>query len=191
MQPEFNTSTIGFYLAHLILLGLLIISSYTDWKYRKIYNKVTVTCFLAGLLLSVLYDFPGSLGNALLASSVAFAIFFIMFTLGQMGGGDVKLATAIGALTGFPFILNVLLWAIIAGGIYAIAVLLLRGGLWENIKRVCFFVWNLIFWRKVSSLFPRSSDRIPYGLCISAGTLIALFLKYANYPALNSWIINF
>lgn len=191
MLTELNTSTTGFYLTHLVLLGLLIISSYTDWKYRKIYNKVTVTCFVAGLLLSVLYDFPGSLGNALLASSLAFGIFFIMFTLRQMGGGDVKLVTAIGALTGFPFILNVLLWGIIAGGVYAIAALLLRGSLWENLKRLGFFIWNLIFWRKAGSLFPRSPERIPYGICISAGTLIALFLKYANYPALNSWLINF
>lgn len=191
MLTEFNTSTTGFYLTHLILLGLLITSSYTDWKYRKIYNKVTVSCFLAGILLSALGDFPGSLGNALLASSIAFAIFFIMFTLGQMGGGDVKLVTAIGALTGFPFILNVLLWGIIAGGVYAMLALLLRGSLWENVKRLGFFIWNLIFWRKVSSLFSRSSDRIPYGLCISAGTLIALFLKYANYPVLNSWLVNF
>jgi prepilin peptidase CpaA len=177
MLTELNIAETGFYLSHFLLFSLLAISSYTDWKYRKIYNKVTVSGLLAGLFLSAFGNFPYSLGNALLASAVAFAIFFILFMLGQMGGGDVKLVAAIGAFSGFPLILNVLLWGIIAGGVYALLASLWRGKLWENIKRALLVLGNLVFWRSVSSFNISSAQKIPYGICISAGTVIAFFLK--------------
>lgn len=187
MPLDFELSKLAFYLSHIVLFGLLVACSYTDWRYRKIYNKITVPAILVGLVLSAMTNFPQGLWNALFACAVGFFLFFILFVFGWMGGGDVKLIAAIGALTGYPFIIDALFFGIIFGGVYAALVLLVRGGLWETIKSVLLFLWNLILWRYAQPMHSNNSIKIPYGLCLSAGTAIAFGLKYFNNPGIYNF----
>lgn len=191
MFSELTLSTITFYLSRLILFGLLIIASYTDWRDRKIYNRHTISAFLLGLGLAALGGFPRELGEAALGSLVAFGIFFFLFVFGLMGGGDAKLAAAIGALIGYPAILDALFWGTMVGGVYALTVLLVRGGLWENVKQVFYCFWNFIYSRQVSIPKPKESKKIPYGICLSAGTLLALVLRYTYDQSVLNYLIGY
>ena len=181
MLTEFDIQKLGFYLSHLVLLVLIVISSYTDLKFRKIYNRHTIPSLLVGMFLATLVNFPGGLWNAILASLVAFTVFFVMFALGIMGGGDVKLVAAVGALIGYPCILDALFWGIMCGGVYAILSLLKRKALVSTLKQIFIFIWNLFIWRIVTPPNLKESKKIPYGLCIASGTIIALVMKYMNY----------
>lgn len=168
----------SFYASSLALFTVLSICSYTDWKHRRIYNKVTLPGIALGLVLAGTANFPGGLWNALLACLLAFTMFYLLFALGVMGGGDVKLVAAIGALIGYPLIWDALFYGIVAGGVYAIAVLACRGGLWQALKNVTWFLFGLILWRKMASLHSEHSIKIPYGLCLAVGTACAYWLKY-------------
>ena len=131
-------------LSNLILLVLIAISAYTDVKYRKILNKITLPGILIGLILGLGNHFPDVFLSRLAGFGVGFGLFFLMFIAGYMGGGDVKLITAIGALTGYPFIIDAIFFGILSGGLYAIVVLLKKGLLWKNLKSVITFFVNFI-----------------------------------------------
>ena len=177
----------AFYLTYIVLAALLITATVTDWKYRKIYNKTTVPAFLIGVLLAVVSGAPGLVTSALLASAVAFAAFFILFFLGLMGGGDVKLMTAVAVLTGYPLILDIMLWGILAGGFYSLLYVSISGQLGSYLRRVGQMLYRLFIWKSLEPVLPEARTemaKIPYGVCISAGTMVAIMLHHSPYPPL-------
>lgn len=161
------------FLSNSTLLYLLIFSSYTDLMYKKVYNRVTVPCLFIGIALSVFKNHPFGFWNAIFASTLAFGVFFILFNFGLVGGGDVKLIAAIGALTGYPLILEVIFWGTISDGIYSLLTLIIKGH-WKDLPR---FIYRLPVWHKNFLDVKQNSTSIPYGLCISIGTFIALTLN--------------
>jgi prepilin peptidase CpaA len=92
------------HLSHLLwmlpLLLMLIWTAIEDIRVRRIRNWLTFSMLISGLAESLL---PGShLGfeQSLLGFGAGFLIPFILFVLGAVGGGDVKLLAAIGAWVG-------------------------------------------------------------------------------------------
>ncbi len=159
------------------LLCLLVFSSYTDLMYKKIYNNVTIPCFLVGMALSIFNNFPNGLLNVFFASMVAFGLFFFMFIFDLMGGGDVKLITATGALIGYPLIVEAIFWGIIVGGVYSVFFLIRKGYLVEVIKNLVRFICRLNVWQRNILMRQQNYTKISFGLCFSIGTCIALILN--------------
>ncbi len=75
----------------------LIISVYTDIRYRLIFNKITLPIALAAPLYWYASGSIGwqDIGMHLLTAGTVFLIFTGLFAVGAMGGGDVKLFTAL------------------------------------------------------------------------------------------------
>ena len=73
-----------------ILLFFLIVSSFTDVKYRKVYNFVTFPTVILGLGFNFLnLGLPG-LKDSLAGFAAGFLFLFIFYLLGGIGAGDVK-----------------------------------------------------------------------------------------------------
>ncbi len=175
------------YLPYIVLAILLISATVTDWKHRKIYNKTTVPAFIIGLLLAIVSGVPGLVTSVLTASAIAFGVFFVLFFFGLMGGGDVKLMTAVAVLTGYPLILDIMLWGILAGGLYSILYVAISGQLGSYMRRVAGMLYSLFIWKTLNTDQNASTSdlaKIPYGVCISAGTFIAIMLHHSPYPPL-------
>lgn len=107
-------------LAGLVFTSLLILAAFIDMEHGIIPDRISITGIIIGLLFSPLtVGFTSSLSGALLFGGVFFLAAFI--SQGGVGGGDIKLAAAIGAFIGWPgavlaFILSSLLgatWALI------------------------------------------------------------------------------
>ncbi len=98
------------------LLVLAIACAITDlWKGR-IYNAITYPAIALGFVLGVaLHGMPG-LWSALTGFAVGFFPAFVLFALGGMGGGDVKLLGAVGALAGAVAATETLILAFLFGG---------------------------------------------------------------------------
>ena len=102
-----------------------------DIKYRLVLNIFVYPAVLVVLLAQVLLA-PQSLTNVLLGGAFAFGVFYSAARVrpNGLGAGDVKLATLIGLLFGFPGILYALLIAAGATGLVTAAILISgRGGL--------------------------------------------------------------
>lgn len=82
-------------LSQLLAAGMLLVSCYTDVKYRKVFNKITFPCMVLGLMLA---GFPTTIESY--ARIGWLFVFFILGSTGLMGMGDLKLSMAILCLRG-------------------------------------------------------------------------------------------
>jgi prepilin peptidase CpaA len=96
----------------------------------KIYNAITYPAIVFGIVLNSL---PGDKG-IILSSLGGFAFGLLPFGLaaarGWVGGGDVKLFAAIGAIAGFFFLLDCLFNCFILAGIYIMLLFV-----WHKIRK--------------------------------------------------------
>jgi prepilin peptidase CpaA len=108
------------FLVYVTLGGLaiaLLISIYTDIKYRLIYNNIT----LAIAITAPLYWYATggftliATGVHLLTAAIVFAFFAIAFRFGAMGGGDVKLFAALALWFDWVDVVRMVLYASILG----------------------------------------------------------------------------
>ena len=192
----------SFYLNDYILLSLLLLSLYFDLTKKKIPNFLTFPIMLWGLFI---HSFTGGFAGfqfSLYGLLLGLGLFFIPFVLGGMGGGDVKLLGAIGALQGAQFVFRAALFTALCGGFLAVIYLIYHGRLLGLLKKVLAIVAVPIFtalyvrfgsplFNRVvlffnSSIIEQDSDKkvyMPYGVAIFFGTLIALS-SFLNLPVI-------
>ncbi|OGV45649.1 MAG: hypothetical protein A2X46_14890 [Lentisphaerae bacterium GWF2_57_35] len=151
------------------LAAVITIAVYTELKNKRIPNWIALLGILAGLAIGYL---PGgiSLRASFAGLAAGFGLLFIFYVFGGIGGGDVKLMGAIGALVGYPLILPVVFYTAIVGGFMAIMLLIWKGRFWQVLS---------LFRRKseqTAAPEPREPLTIPYGVAIAAGCVMALFM---------------
>jgi prepilin peptidase CpaA len=134
MGSAFFSASVG-PLPAALLVGLAVACAITDlWK-ERIYNVVTLPAMFVGLAVQVgLHGVPG-LWIALGGFAVGFFPAFVLFALGGMGGGDVKLLGAVGALAGAVPATETLILAFLFGGLFALGKLAWHGRLFATFGR--------------------------------------------------------
>jgi len=148
---------------------------------RRIPNFITVGGLAVALVLRLSIGGVDALVGGLLGALLAFLLTFPLFMLKGMGGGDVKLLTAVGAFLGPYGTFVALLATALVGGVLAIVVSLRRRRLGESLAGT-FTVMRGMVLRAISSgkvqtvptLETRDAVTVPYGVAIAAGAVIAL-----------------
>lgn len=152
-----------FRLGLICLLGmLLIVASVTDLRARIISNRLNLA--IAGLapLWWIACDLPIWPGMAvqLLLALIIVILFTILFSMGCMGGGDVKLLGALALWFPWQALLSMItLMAMVGGGVTLVTV---------------------VHHRMTRRL---GQPEIPYGIAISAAALWLLGERYLNHFA--------
>ena len=98
---------------------LLSVSVVCDLRTRTIPDSISIALALLGITASMLrwHDLEWvQVGGGV---GAAFAIGAALFYLGAMGGGDAKLCAGIGAVCGWPQVLEVLFATALCGGVLA------------------------------------------------------------------------
>ena len=103
--------------------GVLVAAATDLWKF-KVHNLLTLPLLLAGVIYHASVGGWAGLGASLLGAVFGFAVLFLFYVMGGMGGGDVKLMAAIGAWLGAPLTFLVFIVSSIAAGVYAVALIL-------------------------------------------------------------------
>lgn len=136
----------------------------TDITRRRVPNLLTGSAVVCGLAAHALLPSGHGLAGALLGFAAGLLVFFPFFALGGMGGGDVKLMAASGLWFNLHGGLLMILWTVLAGGVLALLILLLRLFGWPD-------------WVRARVAVLRRGSGIPYGVAIAAGTLITVSLN--------------
>lgn len=162
----------------LALLVTVLIAVCTDCLWQRIFNWLTLPAILIGWGLHARLDGWWGLGDSLLGFLVGFGLAFVVYQMKGIKGGDVKLIAAIGALGGFKFLVGALLGTAICGGVVSLLWTLLHGTLGRTVVQVvqavrCALVPGLQLTRPLHQSY---SPPLPYGVAITAGTLLCLFL---------------
>ena len=145
------------------------IGAVTDARTRRIPNWLTYTGVATALSTKFMLSGWSGLANASAGVLVAGGIFCILFLLGGMGGGDVKLMTAVGAWSGPGHAVPILIATAVSGGFLALAYILRTTVLNLTSDR------QLVQYPGTSRCLDRNaarghSARVPYGIAISIGT---------------------
>jgi len=156
---------IFFLLASAVILAYL---TTTDLRFRRLPNRWVV-------VLAVLYPVHALLapqtgwpvvGWHVLTGLLAFVLLFILYVLGAMGGGDVKLGAAVYLWAGPALALPVTVIVAWLGGLLAIAGWLVdRPGLQRFTNRP---------WRSMSNALSARRG-VPYGVALAVGGLFVLW----------------
>jgi prepilin peptidase CpaA len=161
-----------------LLIGALIVAivgAVNDLRDRRIPNLLTYCGILTGLAVRLVVSGWPALKSGAAGLLVAGGIFFVLFACDGVGGGDVKLMTAIGAWAGAVQAVAILLAASIAGGVVALLCILSRKQVGQAILNMVALARHHLSsgLKPHPSLNVRRADAVPvpYGLAIAMGTL--------------------
>lgn len=162
-------------LDEVMLLLLIVIALYTDVTKRIIPNKLSIPMALGGLFYHSLS--AGWVGVVFSVKGLAagFLCLLILYGIGAVGGGDVKLFAAIGAVSGMSFTLMTLFYSILYAGLVGTAILLFRREWFSRMRRLFFGLLYGIAAR--SSVLIRDGQhylRFPFMYAVLPGVISAL-----------------
>ena len=174
-----------------VVIGCSLVASITDVAKFKVFNLLTVPCFVAGVIFGVaMHGWPGlwfSLGGAFLG----FGILLIPYLMGGLGAGDVKFVMAIGAWVGPGFLIPAIIIGCIATVVYFLVVIAQKNhwrGLWTNLHlmfmRLTTFGKYFASEDQMESIqVTRSGERskgrlIPFSAMVSIGIIVVLLIGF-------------
>ncbi|HET9087937.1 MAG TPA: prepilin peptidase [Acidobacteriaceae bacterium] len=154
------------------------IGAVSDWRTRRMPNLLTGSSMLSGLLLHLAWGGWRAAGLAAAAGLLCGAGFFIFFLVGGMGAGDVKMMAAVGCMAGFGRLSEMFLATVLIGGVFAVALAMLRGQLKRTIWNVGALIlhhgrYGLVQHPELN-LLNADTLRLPYGMAIAAGCWLTL-----------------
>ena len=152
---------------------ILAFACYGEIKARRIPNWLTLGSMALGLGAALIEGGGEGLTDSLLGLAVAGGLFLPFCLLGVVGGGDMKLMAAVGAITGWPMVLRVLCNTCIAGGLIAVAMMAWNGVLLTTLANA----FRIMVGMQRRSKGLRNPPMVPYALAITLGTLIAVFFQ--------------
>jgi prepilin peptidase CpaA len=173
-------------------LVAVLLAATTDLRSFKIYNAISLPLLATGLAYHGLVGGQGALLGSLLGALFGFGVLVVLYVVGGMGAGDVKLLAAVGAWLGLPQTFYVFIASCLAAGVYALFLVCwyqTGGETLGNLK----IIWHRlrVLGRHIAredgveaavSLPGRRGRLIPFGAMIALG-LIATLVWELLWPA--------
>jgi prepilin peptidase CpaA len=151
---------------------------------RRIPNRLTYPAVIAAFV--VRFGFLGWRGllEGVLGLLICGGVFFLLFVIRAMGGGDVKLMSAVGAWVGYRNAATALIVCALCGGVIALGYVVIL----KRYRTTFANITSLIRFHASSglrenpelNLSSAGAVRMPYGVAIAAGavgTLVSTVLK--------------
>lgn len=166
-----------------VLAGVLaIISGYTDWRWRRIPNWLTVPSLALGVVSNWLAS--GWLGtkSSLLGASLGLLLLLPLVLVRGIGAGDWKAVGAFGACLGPHYLLVVLGGAVFIAGIMAISLVIYKRRLRETVENIGRLLLAFATGRpglRSVSLDNPASLRIPFGVAVAVTVILFVGAHFA------------
>lgn len=166
-----------------ILVPGILWASWIDYAERRVPNWLNLTLLLAGFAVQGWFHGWSGMGTGALGMLVGFGLLIIPWMMHGMGAGDVKLMAAIGVWIGPKLTFYSFALGAVIGGLAAVVMILSTG----RLKMACANA-SIILSKCTNSKtlfsdfgsaksFGKTSQLLPYGVPLTAGTLIILAAK--------------
>lgn len=166
-----------------VLFFVLLICGYTDARYGKVRNVVTVPGMVLGLLINGIFGGWAGALSSLEGIGLAFGLFVVVSLLGRvMGAGDAKLLMAVGALVGPSILLWTIVYGALIGGILAVGVALATGRLRREVVGLVMSLAGRLTGAARLDYSNTDSLRIPYAVPLGLGAVVAVVLRGGVMP---------
>jgi len=150
---------------------------YTDLRYGKIYNKLTIPCMALGVALNAARGLPGIL-DSLAGIGLVLVLYLLFAPAVGIGGGDTKLMMGVGALLGLKLAVWAMLFSAVIGGVLALAVMARYRALLSTTRNMAGNIFLSAALRAPVELSSGSRGiKLRYSPAIALGTLLTFFVK--------------
>lgn len=171
------------------LVILLASAAITDITKHRIPNLLSLTGVVFGLGMQI-YLFGGSgLWAGLLGLTVGLLTMLPLYIFASLGAGDVKLMAAVGTFLGPLEVFAAAVFSTLAGGLFAIVLMALRGDLWWTLRRYGEMLRHIVLAREALYIPPAAGEtagrRAAYAPAIAAGTIASLWYFSHFEPVLR------
>ncbi len=181
----------GFFLLSLCLI-VCFAATWGDIATRRIPNTLTYPAILLGLGLNGIL--PGVLAGLGLAAAQVWlgspgaidclqgfglcaVIGIVSFMARGLGGGDVKLLAAVGALIGFDAVVAVLFNTLLIAAVLGIANWTLRGSLLRRMQKfACAIYFSVVLRSDMRAVYAFKPTEGPFALSLLIGLVLAQFV---------------
>lgn len=170
-----------------------------DLRARRIPNVLTLSGLLAGLVLNSMGSVqapegvfghpPGATGFLLSAAGalLGFVSFIPWYVFRVLGAGDVKLMTAVGSFAGPAATVNIALFVLLAGGVLAMARILMVRNSREVLQNTLAALGQLHPGSTNTFNANKTAWRMPYAVAIAGGVAAYAWWSLSGRPP----ILNF
>ncbi len=166
-----------------VLVPGVLLASWIDYSQRRVPNWLNGFLIVTGFIVQAWYFGTTGLSAATLGLLTGFGLLIVPWLMHGMGAGDVKLMAAIGVwlgplLTFYSFALGAVI-----GGVAAVVMILSTGRLRMACANIGVIVAKCSTPQAVFSetgsakSFGTTSQLLPYGVPLTAGTLVILAAK--------------
>ena len=166
-----------------ILIPGILLASWIDYSQRRVPNWLNALLIVMGFIVQACYFGTTGLSTGAWGLLTGFGLLIIPWLMHGMGAGDVKLMAAIGVWLGPLLTLYSFALGAIIGGITAVVMILSTG----RLRMACVNIGVILakcttphaVFSEVGSAksFGITSQLLPYGVPLTAGTLIILAAK--------------
>ena len=167
-----------------VVVAAAVAAGAVDFYRFRVPNAITFPLLLTGLAFHTAVGSMEGLKMSLLGAAVGFGVLFLLYLIGGMGAGDVKLLSGIGAWLGAAMALQIVLFAALAGGVYAVVLMVWHAKGRETLARLQVGFFQLVtvgryFSRDdaVQAMVRSEEGRkraVPFGTMLAVGVVIVL-----------------
>lgn len=166
-----------------ILIPGILLASWIDYAQRRVPNWLNLALILLGFSVQAYFFGWSGVGAGALGMLIGFGLLIVPWMMHGMGAGDVKLMAAIGVWLGPLLTLYSFALGVVFGGLTAIVMIVSTG----RLRMACANLGVILV--KCSSRdtvfsefgsvksFGTTSQLLPYGVPLTAGTLVILAAK--------------
>jgi prepilin peptidase CpaA len=157
-------------------------AGWTDWRYRRIPNWLTIPGMVLGVAVnSLVWGWPGA-KTSLLGAILGLALLLPFVMVRSLGAGDWKLVGALGAFLGPQHLLAVLFGAILVAGLMAVAMIIFHKRVRQslhNVGRMLAAFFTLHLPGPELSLDNPEALKVPFGIAVAIAVIL--------YSARQAW----
>jgi prepilin peptidase CpaA len=164
-----------------IALGVLVlVAAAFDLRYRRIPNWLAAAGFLMGLVLNVWLGGASAVPTVLTGAALALCVYLPLYALRAVGGGDLKLMAAVGAIAGPTLWLVLFVVTSLLGGAAALVLVIAKGRLGPAMSNIGAVFVELLHLRGPYRAHPdldvtsASATGLPHGAIIAVAVLLCL-----------------
>lgn len=172
---------------HFLLITMLAWAVLMDLRTRKIHNWLTVSLAVIGLAHALGPYSQITIAQSIGGLLVGFALPLLLFAVGVIGAGDVKLLAGVGAWVGPGTVLMVLLITAVVGGLLAVLLAMWDGRMFVLFKNTWIIALSLANARRLGMENTKAIGRtctstrtLPYAVPIWIGTALTLFTPLSS-----------
>ena len=166
----------------LTLYAIIIVAVVQDFRNMRISNRLIIVGFIASLAFGIILGGMPRVVQILLNISFPVIRLYLLYLLGVLGAGDIKLFSVIGGFTNFKTLTDCMLFSFAVGAVIAVARLLCNHNLQLSLLKARMYLQDVLGGRITSYRreWAEEKNLMHFSIAILFGFVIARVRVYLH-----------